>query len=134
MRILIDTNVILDILFEREPHFTDSIRVIHMCEDGYAEGIVTSKTISDVYFFLQKQIKNEKKVRVLLRRIMSIFTVCDYTSQAMMDALDLENADYEDATAATCAKAEKCNMIITRNKTHFKGTGIKCLTPEEFVN
>ena len=133
MKVLIDTNVILDVLFAREPYYVDSIRTIHLCEDGFAEGIVTSKTISDIYYFLRKQLKGEKQVRTIIRKIMTMVEVCDYSEQSMMEALEIDNADYEDAALAVCAKHENCDMIITRNKAHFKGTGIKCLSPEEFV-
>jgi len=133
MRILIDTNVIVDVLFAREPHLADSISVFHMCEDGLAEGVVTAKSISDIYYFLSKSLKDEKKAREALRKIMSIFTACSVTAQNMIDALEVKNTDYEDAVAAVCAKAEKCSIIVTRNKSDFKGTGIKCLAPGELV-
>ena len=133
MRILIDTNVILDILFAREPHLADSISVLHMCEDGYAEGLVTAKSIADIYYFLRQQLKSEDKARRILQKIMSMVTVCDVTAQNMLEALEVDNADYEDAVAAVCAKTENCSLIVTRNKAHFKGTGIKCLSPEEFA-
>ena len=54
MKILIDTNVLMDILFARDPYLADSITVLHMCEDGFAEAVVSAKTIEDVYYFLCK--------------------------------------------------------------------------------
>ena len=133
MRILIDTNVLMDILFAREPYLTDSITVLHMCEDDFAEAVVSAKTITDVYFFLRKSLKSEREARNVIRKIMGMVTVCDIKAQHLKDAIDFGNADYEDAVQAACAKSEGCRLIISRNKKDYKGTGIKCLTPEEFV-
>ena len=133
MRILIDTNVILDVLFDRAQFVGDSVAVLHMCEEGFAEGLVTSKAITDIYCFLRKQLHSENRARSVLRRLLTLVTVCDVTAENIMEALEEENSNFEDAVMAACAKAEGCSLIITRNKKHFAGTGVKCLTPEEFV-
>lgn len=133
MRILIDTNVILDVLFARDPFLPDSITVLHMCEDGFAEAVVTAKTIADIYYFARKLLGNESKARRIIEKLMGMVTVCDVTAAQLDAALQMENADYEDAIQAACAKAEQYSLIITRNKKHFAGTGMKCRTPEEFV-
>lgn len=133
MKILIDTNVLLDVLFARMPFLPDSIGVVHMCEDGFAEGCITAKTIADIYFFLRKQTHDEGKARTAVETLMRIFSVCDVTSQDFRDALAMKNDDFEDAVLASCARRNGCQLVITRNAKHFKGTGIKCRTPEEFV-
>ena len=133
MRILIDTNVLMDVLLARDPFLADSITVLHMCEDDFAEAVVTAKTITDLYYFLRKNLKNEEKARDVIRKIMGMVTVCDTKAQHLEKALDIGNDDYEDAIQAACAKAEGCRMIISRDKKHYEGTGMKCLTPGEFV-
>lgn len=133
MRVLIDTNVLMDVLLARDPFLTDSITVLHMCEDDFAEAIVTAKTIADLYYFLRKSLKDEEKARAVIRKIMSMVTVCDIKVQYLETALDFGNDDFEDAIQAACAKAEGCRLIISRDKKHYEGTGIKCLTPAEFV-
>lgn len=133
MKILIDTNVILDVLFDRAKFIGDSITVLHMCEDGFAQGVITAKSVADIYYFLRKRLKNEENARSAIGRLLEIVTVCDVTADNITEALEIANSDYEDAIMASCAKAQQCRLIITRNKKHFKGTGVKCLTPEEFV-
>ena len=133
MKILIDTNVLMDILFARDPYLADSITVLHMCEDDFAEAVVSAKTIEDVYYFLRKSKKSEKEARNVIRKIMGMVTVCDVKAQHLKDAIDISNADYEDAVQAVCAKSGGCGLIISRNKKHYEGTGVKCLAPEEFV-
>lgn len=133
MRVLIDTNVLMDVLLARDPFLADSITVLHMCEDDFAEAVVTAKTIADIYYFLCKSLKDEEKARAVIRKIMSMVTVCDIKAQYLEAALDIGNDDYEDAIQAACAKAEGCRLIISRDKNHYEGTGVKCLTPAEFV-
>lgn len=133
MRVLIDTNVLMDVLLARDPFLVDSITVLHMCEDDFAEAVVTAKTIADLYYFLRKSMKDEEKARAVIRKITSMVTVCDIKAQYLEAALDIGNDDYEDAIQAACAKAEGCRLIISRDKRHYEGTGVKCLTPAEFV-
>ena len=133
MKILIDTNVMMDVLFARDPFLADSITVLHMCEEDFAEAVVTSKTLMDVYYFLRKYLKSEKEARKVIRKIMSMVTVCDIKTEYLEDAFAAGNDDYEDAVQASCAKAEGCSMIISRDKKHYEGVGVKCLTPSEFV-
>ncbi len=133
MKVLIDTNVIMDILFAREPFLADSITVLHLCEDGFAEAMVSAKTVADIYYFLKKTLRNEQRARMAIQKLMSMVTVCDVTGKQLKDALTIQNDDYEDALQAACAKAEGCKLIISRDKKHYSGTGIKCLTPEEFT-
>ena len=133
MKILIDTNVILDVLFDRPQFIGDSIEVLHMCEDGFAEAIVTAKSVTDIYYLARKQLRSERKARDVLRKLLSLVTVCDVTENDIAEALKIENGDFEDAVIASCAKSAGCRLVISRNKKHFAGTGIKCLTPAEFV-
>lgn len=133
MRILIDTNVLLDVLFARDPFLSDSITVLHMCEEGFAEAVVTSKSMEDIYYFLRKNLKSEASARQYIKKLMSMVTVCDVTANHLNAALEIDNGDYEDAVLAACAKSENCALIISRNKKHFTKTGVKCLTPKEFV-
>ena len=125
--------MILDVLFDRPQFIGDSIAVLHMCEDGFAKGIVTTKTMADIYYFVRKQVRSERKARAVMRKLMTLVSVCDVAAERITEALDIENGDYEDAIMVACAKAEGCSLIITRNKKHFEGTGMKCLTPKEFV-
>lgn len=132
MRVLIDTNVILDVLFARDSFVGDSVAVLHMCEDE-GNGYITAKAITDIYYFLRKNLKSEKKARQAISKLMDILHVCDVTMENLREALSISNEDYEDAIAVSCAKAAGCELIITRDKKHFKGTGIKCITPSEYV-
>jgi len=131
MKALIDTNVILDVLYARDPFISDSVYVLRLCEYKSIEGVVTSKTIADVYYFLRKQLKSEKKARSVIEKILSIFTVCDVTGQNIRDALMIDNGDFEDALQIACAKSARCTVIITRNERDYKAQGIRVLRPDE---
>ena len=133
MKIMIDTNVLLDVLFARKPFLADSIGVLHMCEDGFAEGAVTVRSLTEIYYFLRKQLRDEDKARETIRKIAGLLDVCDVTQEGMKSALAMDNRDLEDALLASCAKRTGCRLVITRNPKHFNGTGMKCRTPEEFV-
>lgn len=132
MKILVDTNVILDVLLTRDPFVSDSVAILHMCEEGLAEGMVTTKTLLDTYYFMRK-FRDEQTSREAIKMVLRILKVCDVTCENVLEALKMDNGDLEDGVQAACAKTADCRRVITRNTKHFENTGIKTRTPEQFV-
>lgn len=79
--------MILDVLFDRPQFIGDSIAVLHMCEDGFAKGIVTTKTMADIYYFVRKQVRSERKARAVMRKLMTLVSVCDVAAERITEAL-----------------------------------------------
>lgn len=132
MKVLLDTNIILDAFIKREPFCAAAEKLITMVAAQEMEGYLTSNQITDIYYFLARYLKNDAKE--VLQKILFLFEILPVTGADCRAALAVEMADYEDALIVTCAKNGKLNYIITRNKQDFTEKSIAVETPNEFLS
>ena len=137
MRVLLDTNVIVDVLQRREPWFSDGKKIFYAIANKQITGCITAKEAADIYFFSRKQFKGQDNVDVKVRQIMtklySIFELVDTLGIDCLNAIAIDNNDYEDAIMIESAVRAGLNGIITRNPDHFKTASIPVYSPAEFV-
>lgn len=137
MRVLLDTNVIVDVLQQREP-WCESGKVIFLAiARQQITGCITSKEAADIHFFSRKQFKGEEnvdeKARQVLSKLFTLFEVIDTLEDDCKNALAFPNNDYEDAIMIESAKREGIDCIITRNPEHFTLSPVKVYSPDEFL-
>ncbi len=132
MKILIDTNIILDVLLNRQPFVTTSEKIFKHAEKGRIEAFVTSNSVTDIVYLLRKAYSMEeiRKNLLVMYRFISILAV---TSTEIINALRLDLPDFEDAVAMQCAKQAGLDLIVSRNKKDFKNSPVKCYTVEEWL-
>lgn len=137
MRALIDTNVIVDVLQQRQPWCETGNSIFVAAANNVITGCLTAKEIADIHFFSCKQFKGqenvEERARNIIGKLMSIFEVIDTLSVDCRTALGIENNDYEDAIMIASAQREDVDCIITRNPEHFKKSQIPVYSPDEFL-
>lgn len=137
MRILLDTNVVLDVLQKRCPWFDDGKEIFLAVATKQIDGFVTAKEIADIHFFSRKQFKGEedidKKTRKIISGILALFGIVDTLGEDCQNALGLENNDYEDAIMITSAQRAGIDLIVTRNTEHFLQSPVPICTPADFV-
>lgn len=137
MKVLLDTNVIVDILQRREPMFTASSKVITAIAANQLQGYVTSKEIADIHYFSRKQFAGQesadKKARQVIVGLLQLINIVDTTGEDCQKALTIENNDYEDAIMISSAVRSNMDWIITRNPKHFKASPIPIYSPEELL-
>lgn len=133
MKILIDTNVILDVYLNREPFAADSAQVLKLSESGQAAGSITANTVTDIYYILGRQIKDRDRLKELLSKLFQIVTVTDVLGPDVRKALELPVDDYEDAVIVQCAIRTKSDYIITRNEDDFVNSSVPVLSPSAFL-
>ena len=96
MKVLIDTCVIVDILQKREPFYHAAMDILLSVSNRKCVGILTAKSITDIYYILQKNIQSKKDVRKLIRMLFTLFEIVDTFSTDCELALDSPMKDYED--------------------------------------
>ena len=137
MKVLLDTNVILDVLQKRSPWFDDGKKIFLAVATKQVDGFVTAKEIADIYFFSRKQFKGEegidKTVRKIISGILALFGIVDTLGEDCQNALGIENNDYEDAIMMTSAQRAGIDLIVTRNTEHFIQSPVPVCTPAGFV-
>lgn len=132
MRLLIDANILLDVLQEREPHVHNSSLIWKMCEIGSAEGYVSSLTIANLIYVMRKELTPEK-IEEILRLLKLIFHLTDLTVSDLTRAAEMQWNDFEDAVQNTIAERIHADCIITRNVRDFSRSHIIALTPMEYL-
>lgn len=131
-RVLVDTNVVLDVLLDRQPHVEGSAAVWAAIETGSCEGLLAAHAVTTIHYLIQKELGAAKAKRTLTA-ILKVFGVATVDGPVILDALDLILSDFEDAVTAAAAKLAGCDYIVTRDPKGFRGSPIRQLTPEAAV-
>ena len=132
-KILIDTNVLLDYLLEREPFFEDAKKVILSCTEGNTKGCIAAHSISNMFFILRKDY-TAKERREILSSLCTIFDVEGIDKAKLLSGLANEDfSDFEDCLQDRCAENVAANYIITRNTKDFETSIVSAITPEEWL-
>lgn len=132
MRFLVDANILLDVLMNRQPHVTDSANIWKLCETGQAEGYISSLTFANLVYIMRKEI-NPKGIEIVLDKLSLIFHFADLTSSDLINAAKLQWNDFEDAIQCVTAKKLNADYIITRNVKDFKESDIIAITPANMI-
>jgi predicted nucleic acid-binding protein len=133
MKLLIDTNVILDALMHRQPWAKSAQDIILAIAEEKAEGFVTANSFADIHYILHKQLRDKDQTKQALLGLLVIINVLDVTGSDCEKAFDLPMSDYEDALLAQCAKRHKINRIISRNLKDFKGSPVEAVEPDDII-
>lgn len=132
IKALIDTNVILDIALNREPFFEYSSKVFDKIDDQILEGYITASSVTDIYYIASKQ-KDKLQARKFLINLIQILEVIGIDKDIVIQALESDMPDFEDAIQVFASKMNSIDLVITRNVLDFDLSGLKVLTPQEFI-
>ena len=132
MRLLIDGNIILDVLQNREPHVVDSAKIWKLCETDQVEGYVSGLTFSNLVYIMRKELSPEK-INEVFKSLGLIFRFTDLTVSDLAKAAEQQWDDFEDALQAATAERIHADNIITRNVKDFKQSKLVAFTPTEFL-
>jgi predicted nucleic acid-binding protein len=133
MNVLIDTNIVLDILLQREPHYKDAARIIVLSEKGYIQSFLSASAVTDIFYIARKELNDKATALGLLKNILKTIHIAAVTESSIHEALDLEWNDFEDSVQYVAGQSISAEYIITRNPKDFAGSEIKVLSPEEFI-
>ncbi len=133
MKILIDTNVILDIVLERQPFVEDAEKLLDMAQQANFELFLTATTITDLYYIARKA-KGKEIALNFIMDLMKFMEIASVDKDVVMQALQSDLADFEDAIQENSAKKENINIIVTRNEQDFKDSDLEIYTPKSFLS
>ncbi len=132
-KILIDTNVLLDYLLEREPFFEDAKGIIILCTEGNTKACIAAHSISNMFFVLRKDY-TVKERRELLLNLCKIFDIEAIDEAKLLSGLANEEfSDFEDCLQMECAKSYGAEYIVTRNISDYSKSEIKAILPSEYL-
>ena len=132
MRILFDTNVILDVLLDREPFSSSAAALFSKVETEEISGYVCATTITTI-FYLANKVIGPKSAREEINKIMMLFEVAPVNRAILDEALSSDFKDFEDAVAYEAAVYKEAQGIVTRNFSGFKSSKINVYSPDELL-
>ena len=133
MKVLVDTNVVLDVLLKQAPFFKDSIVIFQLSNSRYINGVLAAVSMTNVFYLLRKTKKSIAEIYQILDKLTVLFEIAPLTEFTVASALALRWKDFEDAVQFVTARESKVEIIITRNKADYKSSDIPCMSPNEFI-
>lgn len=134
MRILVDTNIIIDALTGREPFREAAEQVFLIAANRTEDMYITASSVTDIYYLVRKHLHSTEQAKNVMSKLFELFYILDVTSGDCKDALASEIKDYEDAVVACCAYRSQMDYIVTRNIKDYATSKVQAILPEEFIN
>jgi predicted nucleic acid-binding protein len=132
MRVLFDTNVVLDVLLEREPYAAAAAQLLSLVDDGHLEGFMCATTVTTVHYLASKA-GTSKRALSLVETLLDVLQVAPVDREVVVGALELGFADFEDAVVHEAAAMAGATAIVTRNGRDFRGATIAVFDPNEML-
>jgi len=131
--VLIDTDVILDFFFDREPFAEFATDILNLCEENKLKGFTTPIIVCNVYYLLRKAAKHEIVIEKL-KQLLTIIEVLKIDKEIVLDSLNSDFKDFEDALQNFSAiRNEKISIVLTRNIKDYKKSELAIMTPETYL-
>jgi len=130
--IFLDTDVILDFLLDREPFALNATRILSLCEKKEISACTTGLVMANVYYILRK-FSTHKKITERLLQLSRYIDFISLPGSAVINALQSDFNDFEDALQYFSASASAVEIIITQNVKDFKNSSLSVQSPEMFL-
>lgn len=130
---LVDTNVVLDVLLQRDPHTADSTAGLASIERGELVGLLGATSVTTIHYLATKSV-GSKRAKTYIGTLLELFRVAPVTEKVLRSALELDFADYEDAVLHEAAVAANAEAIVTRNVDDFRRAQIPVHAPTALLS
>lgn len=133
MRVLLDTNIVLDALLEREPFLGDARALMEAIDSGRVVGYVTATTITNIFYIVRRHTRSIERANLGVSETLAAMQICLVDRDILEAAFAFNMRDFEDAVQLSCAIAENLEAIITRNPQDFAGAALPILSARELL-
>lgn len=131
-RVLFDSDVLLDVLAQRQPFVFASAQALNRVTQPQVQGYVSGHAVTNIFYILRRQVGRET-ARELLSKLLQHLQIANVTDEVIRAALQSSMADFEDAVTSEAANAAGVEVIVTRNTPDFVASAIPAVLPEEFL-
>lgn len=132
MKVLMDTNIIIDVLANREGFAEPASQLFKFCEIGRMQGIIYALSIANIAYIMRREL-DRSQIEDVIGKLSSIFTIADMKGDDLKKAAALPMDDFEDALQSVCAGRLKADFIVTRNLKDFKDSRVMAVKPCELI-
>jgi len=132
MKIIVDTNVVLDLFLDRKPFVDEAANLFSMVEGGKIEGCLCATTITTIFYLIAK-VKSSDKAKDAISSLLAIFKVAPVDGNVLNVALKSGFGDFEDAVIFAAAQQWGADLIVTRNERDFINAALPVHSPSEAI-
>lgn len=132
MRVLLDTNVVLDVLLARRPFVVASAEVFGLVEHSRIEGLLCATTVTTIDYLLT-QAMPRPTARQALQKILALFEIAPVNRAVLEEAIRSKVTDFEDAVLDQAGRLAGAEVIVTRNLSDFRLASLKAVGPDELL-
>ena len=132
MRVLLDTNIVLDLILEREPFVAQATKLWELHQQTNLDAYISPITLINV-FYITRKIKDRETARQAVVKLTQGLLICPTDAQVLHLALTLPFKDYEDAVQHAAATQAGLEAIITRDISDYDTATIHIFTPTDFL-
>ncbi|WP_331001132.1 PIN domain-containing protein [Nostoc commune] len=129
---LFDSDVLLDILAQRQPFIVASARALNTVMQNQVQGYVSGHAVTNIFYILRRQVSNEE-ARERLAKLLQHLEVASVTDEVIRQALNSPIKDFEDAVTSAAALTAGLEIIVTRNTPDFVASLVPAMLPDEFL-
>lgn len=133
MKILIDTNVVIDALTSREPWSESAEKIFLMAANHTIDMYITASSATDIYYLVRKYLHSTEKAKQIMGKLYSLTGILEVTGTDCMEALASPVNDYEDAVVEKVASRKDMDYIVTRNIKDYQEGSTKAVLPDDFI-
>lgn len=133
MKVLVDTNIVLDFLLQREPFFQDAELLFQAIDTGEIIGYVTATTLTDIFYISRRHTRSTEKARQAVSETLTAMVICPVDRAVLELAFDSGLDDFEDAVQIFSAVAQALEAIVTRDTQGFLSSPIPILSVQELL-
>ena len=132
MKVLFDTNVILDVLLERQPYLVSATKLMAAAETSQVSGYLGATTITTI-FYLYAKASSSRDAKKTLDKLLQIFNIASVNRSDLHAALTSDFKDYEDAVLHEAGLRAGVDCIVTRNPKDFSKAKVKIYEPNDLA-
>ena len=133
MKILVDTNIIIDALTGREPFREAAEQIFMLAANQIEDMYITASSATDIYYLIRKHLHDSDQAKKTMSKLYELFYILDVTSNDCYEALSSKEKDYEDAVIASCANRNQVDYIVTGNIRDYEYSKVKVLLPNDLL-
>jgi predicted nucleic acid-binding protein len=134
VRVLLDTNIVLDYLLERDLFLQDAEALFDAIDSGKVIGYVTATTLTDIFYIARKQTKSLELARQAISNILTVMVICPVDRAILEAAFTSGLPDFEDAIQISCATSQNLDAILTRDIQGFTSSSIPVLSVRQLLD
>ena len=133
MKILLDTNIVIDVLVKRMPFYESSKSVLDLTNYAEIDEYVSASAVTDIFYITNRHLKDCSATRMLIKNFLKAVHIAAVTENEIMNAMNLPWKDFEDAVQYSVALYGEMDGVVTRNKDDYTQSNIPIWTPQELL-